>query len=157
MAAPGTPITRVLKQCRITPRSFAHWKNDPAFRAEYDAIVLERTRVDMAPFERFIGAIDRALIDKAIAGDVPAIRTVYERMGLLQRGGTTNVNVNATQQVGVTAQSVQQQAAAGDVGAIIERANNLQELIDRHGARLAAAEGRAELAGPEPVGGPAPE
>lgn len=88
---PGV-IKRAAEAAGVDRNTTYHWFSKPEFRA-----YVERRRTELA--RRWSAKIDKALAEKAIKGDIGAIKLFYERFdGLAQRFEHLGLNAKPSEQ-----------------------------------------------------------
>ena len=73
----GGHLTKTCNQMKMHTDTFYRWMQNPEFKSYHDFVIQLHTQA-------FDAVINKALIDKCIAGDVRAIRTYYELKGKLK-------------------------------------------------------------------------
>lgn len=138
-SALGTSVQKACRAAGVKSAQFHRWMQDKDFAAKLRDIQETRCRINLDHFEPFMAAIDKKLAFKALEGDIQAIRTVHELLGNLKTG--TNVRVD--QRVGEAANV----STVDDVRGLVERRNNLAELVRIYRERPEPAPGDPGPAG----------
>jgi len=154
-APPGEKFGLFLDRVAVSRPTWGNWLRQwPWFRQDFSDVQEERARIDLEPLREHLQGVASALVHRALDGDVPAIRTVFELTGHLKSGGPS-VRVQQVVQGGaatsITVESMEgllaEHAELGDL--ILRRVQGLRALPEDSGDPGPAPDAE----GPEP--GPA--
>jgi len=137
----GTTLSRFLLSVELSESTWYEWKHVPEFAAALEEIQRRRREVDLEPLEEALRDMTSALAKKARAGDVYAIRTAAELLGLLKP---------ISQSVKVT--TVLPTPGDGDAEGLIVERDGLRDLLVRRAQRLGALAADSGDPGPEGLG-----